>query len=66
MALKIDEYWIIDHFRRTLIVIRGKGKKQQEQIVPEGKVYKPALLPGFELPLADLLAVADRWAQADD
>jgi len=31
-------------------------------MVREHETYKTLLLPGFELPLAPLLAVADRWA----
>jgi hypothetical protein len=30
-------------------------------VIPEKQVYGTPLLPGFELPLARLLAVADRW-----
>jgi hypothetical protein len=33
-------------------------------IVPEDGTYRTPLLPGFELELAPLLAVADRWAEA--
>jgi Uma2 family endonuclease len=66
LALGIDEYWIIDRFRRTLTVVRLQGKRYKQQIVREGETYRPALLPGFELPLAELLAVADRWADAED
>jgi hypothetical protein len=29
--------------------------------VKEAEVYRTPLLPDFELPLAQLLAVADRW-----
>jgi hypothetical protein len=32
--------------------------------VRENETYRPALLPGFELPLARLLAVANAWGQA--
>ena len=31
------------------------------QIVAEGQTYETDLLPGFELPLAPLLSLADRW-----
>lgn len=44
--LGIGEYWFFG-FRRTMTVYRGRADTP--------------LLPGFELPLAHLLAVADRW-----
>ena len=60
-ALRIAEYWIFDRFRRTLTVCRGTPQAPEEQVVREGEIYRTPLLPGFELPLAELLAVADRW-----
>ena len=56
----VEEYWIIDRFRRTLTVYRAVAP---ELIVPETKDYRTRLLPGFVLPLARILAVADRWGQ---
>jgi Uma2 family endonuclease len=53
----VCEYWIIDRFRRTMTVFRGM---EAELTVAEGQVYTTPLLPGFELPLARLLAIADR------
>jgi len=57
----IAEYWIFDRFRRTLTVFRGTREAPEELVVREGETYRTPLLPGFELPLAQLLAVADRW-----
>ena len=62
MAAGVAEYWIIDRFRRTLTVVRPGPEGPQDQVVTEAETYAPPLLPGFELPLARLLAVADRWA----
>jgi Uma2 family endonuclease len=59
LAAGVAEYWIVDRFRRTLTVIRPAA---QDQVVAEAETFKTPLLPGFELPLAPLLAVADRWA----
>jgi Uma2 family endonuclease len=56
----VAEYWIIDRFRRMMTVFRLDGS---EQIVHEGETYRTPRLPGFELPLARLLAAADRWAK---
>ena len=59
IAAGVAEYWIVDRFRRTLTVVRPGP---QDQVIAEADTYTSPLLPGFELPLAPLLAVADRWA----
>jgi Uma2 family endonuclease len=59
--LGITEYWVFDRFRRTLTVFRGTQDAPEEFVVREGDVYRTPLLPGFEVPLAQLLAVADRY-----
>jgi Uma2 family endonuclease len=53
----VREYWIIDRFRRTMTVFHGMS---EEQVFGEGQTYSTDLLPGFELPLSRLLAIADR------
>jgi len=65
MAAGIREYWIIDRFRRTLTVIHNRPKRPREQVIPEKERYESPLLPGFAVPLAKLLAVADRLAEAE-
>lgn len=52
----VREYWVIVRFRRTMTVYR---QKSQVRIVREDETYTTDLLPGFELPLSRLLAVAD-------
>ena len=59
----VAEYWIIDHFRRTVTVVRPGPSGPVDQVVAEAETYATPLLPGFELPLAQLLAAADRWAE---
>jgi Uma2 family endonuclease len=61
----ILKYWIIDRFQRTLTVIHNRPAGPEEQVIAESESYQSALLPGFELPLATLLAEADRLAQAE-
>jgi Uma2 family endonuclease len=61
LALGVAEYWIIDRFRRTMTVYRNPPHAPAEQVIAEGGVYRTDLLPGFELPLARLLTVADQW-----
>jgi Uma2 family endonuclease len=62
----LKEYWIIDRFRRSLTVYRYLPSGIQELAVAETETYQPELLPGFELPLAQILAAADSWAQEEE
>ena len=63
-----QEYWIIDRFQRTLTVVslgasQASDVKQETARMPrEAEIYSTPLLPGFELSLSSLFAVADRWA----
>jgi Uma2 family endonuclease len=61
----IAEYWIIDRFQRTLTVIHNQPTGRVEQVITEQEIYQTPLLPGFELPLARLLAAADRLAHGN-
>ena len=62
LALGVVEYLVFDRFERILTVFRKTADAWEQQIVRENEVYRPELLPGFELALARLLAVADRWS----
>jgi Uma2 family endonuclease len=64
MEARISEYWIFDRFRRTLTVIRNKAGQIEELVVTETQTYQSPLLPGFDLPLAELLRAADLEAKA--
>jgi Uma2 family endonuclease len=61
LALGIKEYWVIDRFRRTMSVFRPDDPGPAEQHLGEADTFRTTLLPGFELPLAKLFAMADRW-----
>jgi Uma2 family endonuclease len=54
----IREYWVFNRFDCTLTVFGPGGQKQ---VFREDQVYMPALLPGFEVPLARLFELANRW-----
>jgi len=58
VASGVTEYWIIDRFSRTMTAFRSDGS---DVVVLSDGIYRTPLLPGFELPLARLLEVADRW-----
>ena len=57
----VVEHWIVDRFVRQMTVYRNAPEGQSELVVAEQETYQTPLLPGFELPLARLLAAADRW-----
>jgi Uma2 family endonuclease len=59
----VQEYWIIDRFYRTMTVYVRRGKRWQKRVVTEAETYTTDLLPGFELPLARLFALADEWVE---
>jgi Uma2 family endonuclease len=61
LAAGVKEYWIINRFTRQMHVFSPPLAENKEQIVPESEIYKSPLLPGFELPLARILAKALRW-----
>ncbi|MDA1049106.1 MAG: Uma2 family endonuclease [Planctomycetota bacterium] len=59
----IQEYWIIDRFRRVMTVHCKRNDTCDSKVVQEQEVYATPLLPGFELPLARLFALADAWEE---
>ncbi len=65
LEVGIPEYWIFDRFQRTLTVIRRDPAGGQPEVIGEDGTYRPALLPGFELQVGPLLAIADRWDAGD-
>ena len=66
MAIRIKEYWIIDRFERSMVVHSRKAGKLHTRVIREHEVYQTALLPGFEVSLSKLLALADRWADFNE
>ncbi len=65
LAAGVVEYWVIDRFRRLLTVYSQLLGQPSERAIHEHEVYRPELLPGFELSLAELLAAADEWSDSD-
>jgi Uma2 family endonuclease len=63
LEMGVKEYWIFDRFRRTLTVYAAREGKVKKQVIREKQTYTTELLPGFELPLARLFALADRWPE---
>jgi Uma2 family endonuclease len=65
---KVKEYWIVDRFARQMTVYFWRGSRWIRRVVREQETYTTPLLPGFELSLAKLLAVSDKYhgQSADD
>jgi Uma2 family endonuclease len=61
LTIGVREYWVIDRFQRVMTVYFDEAGKPGERHVAESEIYRSPLLPGFELPLARLLAAADKW-----
>ncbi len=63
LQVGVQEYWVIDRYEHTLTVYRRVQGKNRTTVYTGEQIYKTKLLPGFELPLARLFALADRWTE---
>jgi Uma2 family endonuclease len=59
----VREYWIIDRFARTMTACHCD---RPDVTVASGEIYRTPLLPGFELPVARLFEVANRWSASKE
>jgi len=64
-SIRVEEYWIIDRFTKTLTVHVLEGNKYRKKILNAKQVYRTRLLPGFEVSLAHFLDLAARWKDDD-
>jgi Uma2 family endonuclease len=65
LAAGVNEYWVIDRFRRIMTVYRQTPFGPTFDIVTERDTYQTDLLPEFILPLSELLAEADQCCSWD-
>jgi Uma2 family endonuclease len=61
LRIGIQEYWIIDRFQRTMTVHLKHDSAYETKLLHESETYATPLLPGFQLSLARLFALADAW-----
>ena len=66
LALGIREYWVFNRFDRTLTVFTRARGRARTRVFHETETYRTSLLPGFELPLARLFDMANRWPVGED
>jgi len=64
--LGVKEYWIFDRFRRWMTIYSWQGPQWTSRVARAGEVYTTPILPGFELNLDRLLAIADRHRDAGE
>jgi Uma2 family endonuclease len=63
LGIRVKEYWVIDRFMQTMTVFSRVRSRPRERVIAKGEIYTTDLLPGFELSLARLFALADRWSE---
>ena len=63
LEVGVKEYWVIDRFQRKMTIFRRPVDGPEEVVLPADGIYRTPLLPGFDLPLAELLEVADDWSE---
>jgi Uma2 family endonuclease len=61
LAAGVQQYWIIDRFRRVMVVYRQGLAGPTFDIIKENETYQTDLLPGFVLPLSKIFAQADQF-----
>ena len=58
LAIGVREYWIFDANKQEMHVLRRWGGQRREKVLKPGDTYTTRLLPGFELPVSDVLEAA--------
>jgi Uma2 family endonuclease len=54
----VKEYWIVDAEKRVMVVMRRSRGRWVETTVKPPAIYRPRLLPGFELSIDDVFKSA--------
>jgi Uma2 family endonuclease len=65
LALGVKEYWAFNRFEHMLTVFSLRGGRLRKRVFRESQHFTTELLPGFDLPLARLCKLADRWPSED-
>jgi Uma2 family endonuclease len=59
----VQEFWLFDRFKKQLTVFHRRGGTDQEQVISMTESYTTPLLPGFELPVGQVLSRAEDWEE---
>jgi Uma2 family endonuclease len=65
MVCGVLEYWVVDRFERTVTVFQPSGRRYRRKVYKENQILTTERLPGFELPLARLFSLANRWTEEE-
>ena len=63
-AIGVSEYWVIDRFDNTMTVFKKTSTSATGTVIKADETYRTPLLPGFKLPLRQLLNVAADWTKS--
>ena len=63
-AIGVEEYWLIDRFKKTMTVFKKTSTSATGTVIKADETYRTPLLPGFKLPLRQLLNVAADWTKS--
>jgi len=63
LAFGVKEYWIVDAYKRQILVLCREGGQWREQILNPTDTYRTPLLPEFELQCEPVFTAADAVAE---
>jgi Uma2 family endonuclease len=66
LALGVVEYWVFDRFASTLTVFSKHRDRFRKRLFKASQSYSTDLLPGFVVPIAKLLELANSWDDSED
>jgi Uma2 family endonuclease len=58
LRVGVREYWILDPFKKQLLVLRRDGDVWNETVVKAGRTYRTPLLPGLVVRPSELLGLS--------
>ena len=60
-SIGVREYWVIDRFERRMTIYRFNKGRTEEKCLTERQIITTPALPGFRVPLRQLLKCSDNW-----
>jgi Uma2 family endonuclease len=66
LACGVQDYWVVDRFERVVTVFQRQGRRFRKRVYKENQTLATEHLPGFELPLARLFSLANRWTGEEE
>src|SRR5262249_34961193 len=63
LAFGVMEYWIVDSFKKEMLVLRRSKDRWVEKTVRPPKIYKTPLLPGLEFSCEKVFTAAESFSE---